>query len=83
MDGVDIIRRVRSYSLVPIIVVSARDQDNEKIKALDAGADDYLTKPFSINELMARIRVILRHSNQAEPSIYEPSSQRRTCDRFK
>jgi len=72
MDGVDIIRRVRSYSLVPIIVVSARDQDREKTDALDAGADDYLTKPFSINELMARIRVILRHSNQAVPSTYEP-----------
>ncbi len=72
MDGVDIIRRVRSYSLVPIIVVSARDQDKEKTDALDAGADDYLTKPFSINELMARIRVILRHSNQAAPSAYEP-----------
>lgn len=71
MDGVDIIRRVRSYSLVPIIVVSARDQDKEKTDALDAGADDYLTKPFSINELMARIRVILRHSNQAAPSAYE------------
>ena len=62
MEGIDVIRRVRTYSLVPIIVVSARDQDREKTDALDAGADDYLTKPFSINELLARLRVILRHS---------------------
>jgi two-component system KDP operon response regulator KdpE len=54
---------VREFSNIPIIVVSARDQDNEKVEALDAGADDYLTKPFSIKELLARIRVILRHSN--------------------
>lgn len=62
MDGLDIIRKIRPFSDMPIIVVSARDQDREKIEALDAGADDYLTKPFSINELLARIRVILRHS---------------------
>jgi two-component system KDP operon response regulator KdpE len=60
LDGIEIIRRVRSYSQMPIIVVSARDQDKEKIDALDAGADDYLTKPFSIHELLARLRVILR-----------------------
>jgi len=60
LDGLDIIRRIREYSQVPIIVVSARDQDSEKIEALDAGADDYLTKPFSIHELHARLRVILR-----------------------
>ena len=63
MDGIDIINKVREFSNIPIIVVSARDQDNEKVEALDAGADDYLTKPFSIKELLARIRVILRHSN--------------------
>jgi two-component system KDP operon response regulator KdpE len=62
MDGVDIIRQVREFSEIPIVVVSARDQDKEKVEALDAGADDYLTKPFSINELLARIRVIFRHS---------------------
>lgn len=61
MDGLDIIKKVRSFSDMPIIVVSARDQDREKVEALDAGADDYLTKPFSVNELLARIRVILRH----------------------
>lgn len=66
MDGLDIIKQVRSFSDMPIIVVSARDQDSEKIEALDAGADDYLTKPFSINELLARLRVILRRMNKKE-----------------
>ena len=60
-DGMDVIRKVREWSEVPIIVVSARDQDREKAAALDAGAGDYLTKPFSTTELMARIRVALRH----------------------
>jgi len=63
MDGLDIIKQVREFSDIPIIVVSARDQDNEKVEALDTGADDYLTKPFSIKELLARIRVVFRHSN--------------------
>ena len=62
MDGVELIKQVREFSDIPIVVVSARDQDNEKVEALDAGADDYLTKPFSIKELLARIRVVLRHS---------------------
>lgn len=66
MDGLEIIRRVRASSELPIIVVSARDQDADKIAALDAGADDYLTKPFSISELLARIRVVLRHTKKAE-----------------
>ena len=61
MDGMEVIRRVRVYSETPIIIVSARDRDEEKVAALDAGADDYLTKPFSTVELMARIRVALRH----------------------
>lgn len=60
-DGMDIIKRVREWSDMPIIVVSARDQDKEKAAALDAGADDYLTKPFSATELLARIRVAIRH----------------------
>jgi two-component system, OmpR family, KDP operon response regulator KdpE len=60
-DGMDVIKKVREWSDVPIIVVSARDQDSEKVTALDLGADDYLTKPFSAGELMARIRVALRH----------------------
>ena len=60
-DGMDVIKKIREWSEIPIIVVSARDQDHEKAAALDAGADDYLTKPFSTTELMARIRVALRH----------------------
>jgi len=60
-DGMDVIKKVREWSEMPIIVVSARDQDKEKAAALDLGADDYLTKPFSATELMARIRVALRH----------------------
>lgn len=66
MDGLDIIKQIRTFSDMPIIVVSARDQDSEKIEALDAGADDYLTKPFSINELLARLRVILRRLSKEE-----------------
>ena len=60
MDGVEIIRRVRSWSDMPIIVLSARSEDADKIEALDSGADDYLTKPFSVEELLARLRVTLR-----------------------
>lgn len=60
MDGVDIIKKVRGWSAVPIIVVSARSEDADKVEALDAGADDYLTKPFSVDELLARLRVALR-----------------------
>lgn len=60
-DGMEVIAKVRSWSDIPIIVVSARDQDKEKAAALDSGADDYLTKPFSATELLARIRVALRH----------------------
>ena len=60
-DGMEVIKKVRDWSEMPIIVVSARDQDKEKAAALDAGADDYLTKPFSATELMARIRVAIRH----------------------
>ena len=60
-DGMEAIKKVREWSEIPIIVVSARDQDKEKAAALDIGADDYLTKPFSATELMARIRVSLRH----------------------
>ncbi|MDC7289885.1 response regulator transcription factor [Blautia schinkii] len=61
VDGMEVIRKVREWSELPILVVSARDQDKEKAAALDAGADDYLTKPFSATELLARIRVALRH----------------------
>ncbi len=79
IDGMDILRKIREKSEVPIIIVSARDQDKEKAMALDDGADDYLTKPFSATELMARIRVALRHykrmtthtSKEEDDSVYE------------
>ena len=64
MDGIDIIRQIRSWSITPIIVISARSEDRDKIDALDAGADDYLTKPFSVDELLARLRVALRRARQ-------------------
>lgn len=60
MDGVDIIKQIRTWSNTPIIVISARSEDGDKIEALDSGADDYLTKPFSVEELLARIRVTKR-----------------------
>lgn len=64
-DGVDLIRDLRGWSAVPIIVLSARAEERQKIAALDAGADDYLTKPFGVGELMARVRVALRHGTRA------------------
>ena len=64
-DGMGVARRVREWSPMPIIVISARGREADKVEALDAGADDYLTKPFGINELLARIRVALRHAQQA------------------
>jgi two-component system, OmpR family, KDP operon response regulator KdpE len=65
MDGQDVIRRLREWFTAPIVVLSARDQEQQKVLALDNGADDYLTKPFSTAELLARVRVALRHSNRA------------------
>src|SRR6059036_1697319 len=62
MDGVAVIRRLREWTAVPIIVLSARGQERDKVTALDAGADDYVSKPFSAGELLARIRVALRHT---------------------
>jgi two-component system KDP operon response regulator KdpE len=62
VDGLDVIKRVRECSTVPIIVLSARGQESDKIAALDAGADDYLSKPFGVGELLARLRVALRHA---------------------
>ena len=64
MDGMEIIRQVRTWSSVPIIVLSARTQEQEKVRALDLGADVYLTKPIGTSELLARIRTALRHSNR-------------------
>ena len=60
MDGIDVIRQIRSWSNMPVIVISARSDDTDKIEALDTGADDYLTKPFSVDELLARLRVTVR-----------------------
>ena len=71
MDGVDVIRRVRSWSNVPIIVISARSEDSDKIEALDAGADDYLTKPFSVDELLARLRVTVRRLSMMQTAAGE------------
>jgi two-component system KDP operon response regulator KdpE len=68
LDGVEVTRRLREWSAVPIVVLSARGQERDKIEALDAGADDYLTKPFGIGELLARLRVALRHSSRAGAS---------------
>ncbi len=64
MDGMDIIRKTREWSSLPIIVISARTQEREKVQALDAGADDYITKPFGTFELLARIRTAIRHNNK-------------------
>ena len=64
MDGNDVIRETRKWSGMPIIVISARIQEKEKVEALDAGADDYITKPFGTSELLARIRTAMRHSNK-------------------
>ncbi len=72
IDGVDVTRQLREWTLTPIVVLSARDQESEKIEALDAGADDYLTKPFGAGELLARIRVALRHAKQNRESSRDP-----------
>jgi two-component system, OmpR family, KDP operon response regulator KdpE len=61
-DGIDLARRLREWTRAPIIVLSARGREEDKVNALDAGADDYLTKPFGVNELLARLRVALRHA---------------------
>jgi two-component system KDP operon response regulator KdpE len=64
IDGVEVIRRIRGWSPMPILVRSARAQEASKVEALDAGADDYVTKPFGVGELLARVRVALRHATQ-------------------
>ena len=65
IDGIDLTRKLREWTKVPIIVISARGREEDKVEALDAGADDYLTKPFGVNELLARIRVAFRHVEQS------------------
>ncbi len=64
IDGIDVIKEIRTWASIPIIVISARTQEQEKVLALDTGADDYITKPFGPSELLARIRTALRHSNR-------------------
>ena len=76
MDGVEVIEKIRSWSNMPVIVISARSEDTDKIDALDAGADDYLTKPFSVEELLARLRVtqrrllMVQNVSQSEASVF-------------
>jgi two-component system KDP operon response regulator KdpE len=74
MDGLEVIHRLRAWSAVPIVIISARGQESDKVAALDAGADDYLTKPFGVPELMARIRAALRHAgrvgDEAESAVF-------------
>jgi two-component system, OmpR family, KDP operon response regulator KdpE len=71
-DGIDLTRRLREWSRTPIVVISARGQERDKVAALDAGADDYLTKPFGVGELLARMRVALRHAARAAGEPDEP-----------
>jgi len=70
MSGIEVTKELRQWSKVPILILSVLDQEKEKIAALDAGADDYLTKPFSLGELMARMRVAFRHANQPDDEPY-------------
>jgi two-component system KDP operon response regulator KdpE len=78
LDGVEVTRRIREWSTTPIVVLSARDQEGDKVEALDAGADDYLTKPFGVGELLARMRVALRHTSRGEAgeSLFETGDLR-------
>jgi two-component system KDP operon response regulator KdpE len=72
MDGMEVTRAIRDFSTKPIIVISARGQEEDKVRALDVGGDDYLTKPFGTSELMARIRVALRHASRSKEESTEP-----------
>jgi len=80
LDGLEVVRRIRSWSSLPIIVLTARGRERDKVQALDAGADDYVTKPFSMPELLARMRVALRHRAEVdsgkEPSVFEAGDVR-------
>jgi two-component system KDP operon response regulator KdpE len=71
-DGIDVTRRIREWARTPIVVISARGQERDKVAALDAGADDYLTKPFGVGELLARLRVALRHAARAPDAPADP-----------
>lgn len=85
MDGIDIIKKVRSWTSIPIIVISARSQEDDKVLALDCGADDYITKPFGNSELLARIRTALRHGNRLQtddPLAHRPYRSKGLCIDF-
>jgi two-component system KDP operon response regulator KdpE len=69
IDGIEVTRRIREWTQTPIVILSVQNQDTDKIEALDAGADDYLTKPFSVGELTARLRVAMRHARREEPEL--------------
>jgi two-component system KDP operon response regulator KdpE len=77
IDGIEVTRRLREWSQTPIIILSVQNQDTDKIEALDAGADDYLTKPFSVGELTARLRVAMRHIQKEEPELVFTSGKLR------
>jgi two-component system KDP operon response regulator KdpE len=72
VDGTEVIRQVREWATIPILVLSARDQEQAKVAALDLGADDYVTKPFGVNELLARLRAALRHASRSGADVGEP-----------
>jgi two-component system KDP operon response regulator KdpE len=72
VDGTEVIRQVREWATIPILVLSARDQEQAKVAALDLGADDYVTKPFGVNELLARLRAALRHASRSAADVGEP-----------
>jgi two-component system, OmpR family, KDP operon response regulator KdpE len=72
LDGLEVVRQLREWTFLPIIILSVRGHESVKVSALDAGADDYLTKPFSVEELLARIRVVLRHATNIEQKSEEP-----------
>ena len=75
IDGIEVLQQLRGWSQIPVIVLSARGQENDKVRALDAGADDYLTKPFGVGELLARIRVALRRAASSASPTAEPVFQ--------
>jgi two-component system KDP operon response regulator KdpE len=69
IDGIEVTRHIREWTQTPIVILSVQNQDTDKIEALDAGADDYVTKPFSVGELTARLRVAMRHARREEPEL--------------
>jgi two-component system KDP operon response regulator KdpE len=77
LDGIDVVRRIREWSTVPILILSARAFERSKVDALDAGADDYVTKPFGMGELLARVRVALRHAARSRSAPTSSARERR------